>query len=382
MSFLSKTILTILLCVVQMATNASAQDRFDAAAMNAAVAAEQKDKADHPPQRPPGGMFLGLTGIIKQLSGKSAGSLADTLFGKGLEVARKSVVWAKGLGASLALLYFVVEGIAFMTGKNSSLKASMVEVAVPVAFCSYLLFHYDTLIAEFCGQHGLLSYVREMGGDPVDGFLTFYGQILSAVVKSIGNAGTNYLSTWSIAHPLDTVTALAELIITILFSLGVAIVALMGLAEMLGLVLIGPFLTAIGVALGPIFIACIVTPWTREYFTRWIGFVVSASLLTAIIGICINIAISLFDFYHFDRYTNQDEPTAMTMLLLLIILTTVNSLISQAPGIASALVPGSTGASKGGGGGLAGAGKALAKRAGNTAGGVKKLISKSAGKAE
>jgi type IV secretory pathway VirB6-like protein len=377
MSNLIRTLCSILLCLLVFSTEAIAQDRLDSAAYQSAVTAE---KENAPPKKAPGGMFLGLKGVVTQLGGTmsqaSGATLSTTLFNGGLAIGKGTLMWAKGLAASLAILYFVVEGISFASGKNPSLKASVVEIAIPVAFCSYLLLNYDKLIADFCGQNGLLAYVRTVGNNPADALMKFYGQIMTTVVNAITDAGTTYVKTWSIAAPLDTATALVDLVVTILFALGIALVALMGLAEVLGLILVGPFLTAVGVALGPIFIACIVTPWTREYFTKWIGFVVSASLLTGVIGICVQIATTLFDTFNFGRFAGTSDPTAMTMLLALIILATVNSLIAQAPAIASALVPGSTGASKGGGGHIGGAAKHVGKRMKNSAGGVKTLLSK------
>jgi len=377
---LKKTISAIVLFFLICTSAAVAQDRLDSAGYQAAVTAE---KATAPPKKAPGGMFMGLKGVVTQLGGTmsqaSGATLSTTLFNGGLEIGKATLMWAKGLAASLAILYFVVEGISFATGKNPSLKSSVVEIGVPVAFCAFLLLNYEKLIADFCGQNGLLSYVRMVGGNPADGVMKFYGQIMTTVVSAIGDAGTTYVKTWSIAAPLDTATALVDLLVTIIFALGVALVALMGLAETLGLILVGPFLTAVGVALGPVFIACIVTPWTREYFGKWIGFVVSASLLTGVIGICVRIATGLFGTFNFERYAGAADPTAMTMLLALIILATVNSLIAQSPAIASALVPGSIGASKGGGGHIGGAAKHAGKRMKNAAGGVKTLLSKSFG---
>lgn len=378
---LIKFIVPALLGLVLFSTAAQAQDRLDNAAMNEAIKAE-KDSGDKPTEAP-GSIFLGLKGVATQL-GKTLGvgsesSLSNQLFTQGKKVALTTVSWAKGLAASLALMYFVVECFAFISGKNSSLRASVVEIAIPLGFCSYLLANYPNLIEEFCGEKGLLAYVRSIGGDPIQELMKFYGQLLTTVVTSIEKAGQGYLNEWASWAPLSTLNALVDLVITILFALGVAAVALMGLAETLGLILMGPFLTAIGVALGPIFIACIVTPWTREYFTRWLGFIVSASLLTTIIGLSMSIAITLFNSFGFDQFANRDTPTAMTMLVILIILATVNALISQAPAIASALVPGSTGASKGGGRSLGTAAKSMLNRASNQASGVKKLLSKSRG---
>jgi type IV secretory pathway VirB6-like protein len=144
----------------------------------------------------------------------------------------------------------------------------------------------------------------------------------------------------------------------------------------LGLILLGPFLYAIGVSLGPLMISGLVTPWTRDYFTKWVQFLVIAAGLEAVIGVVLTIATSVITHLS-GSALGSDSPTAVSMFILTVMVMVVNSLIGQAPGIASALFPGHVGASKGGGEAMNRALKNMkpAKEAANAAG---RTVAKSA----
>lgn len=78
-----------------------------------------------------------------------------------------------------------------------------------------------------------------------------------------------------------------------------------------------------------------------------------SAALTGVINVILSIAASILgpNGLGLDKLVGK-EPTAAGMIIVTVLLVTVNSLISQAPTIASALLPGSLGAHKGAGQGM------------------------------
>lgn len=354
-NLITKGILCLAILINSIGSAHAGVDHMDNVAIMASMKQEVADR-EKAEKAAPDKIFLGIPDVIRQFGDTANNKMSGQMYSQGIAIAKATGTWAKALAGSLALLYFVVEGFAFMGGKNSSIKASLVEIAVPVAFCSYLLGNYETLINDFAGTTGLLQYIRDIafvgGGEqnPINILFENYKKVLSLTTESISASSRFYVTSWLSLHPLDTLTGLADLLLTAALALIIIFIALTGFAELVGLLLLGPFLCAIAIAFGPIFIAGLVSPWTRDYFIKWMGFLVGSAVLSGVIGVCIQISSVLFLVLKYDEYALVQTPTAMNMLTTLIIIVTVNSLISQAPTITSALIPGSIGASKGGGG--------------------------------
>jgi type IV secretory pathway VirB6-like protein len=138
---------------------------------------------------------------------------------------------------------------------------------------------------------------------------------------------------------------------------------LISIADVLGLLLLGPFLFAIGIAFGPLMIAGLVTPWTRDYFKKWVQFLVLSAALQAVLTVIISIATTVIGEVK-NQMMKSDQPTAVSLFILTILVMLVSSLISQAPAVASAMFPGHIGADSGGGDAANKAAKHVAKAAG------------------
>lgn len=350
-------------------TKAGAQDRLDnqgASAASAAQVALEKAKADLA-ANPPGAFFEKISSVAKTMANQNNASLAGSLFEEAIKISKKANDWAPGIAGSLLLVYLIVETINYMGGKNNSLAGVLFDAAIPAAFCAYLLVEYEKLIRQLAepgaGEKSLLEFVRNIGGDPIAALMGMYSAILQMVATTIGQA----LSNWGMSALTSGLGGIflgfAHTLVTLLLALVMIYILIGGIAEVVGLVLMGPFLCAVAVALGPIFIAGFATPWTREYFSKWLGFLIASAVLSGVIGVCISIATGLFSSFGFNDYTGSYTPTATSLLVAIVVVMSINSLIKQAPSIATALVPGGFGASKGAGGDMNNAVKGAAEKA-------------------
>jgi hypothetical protein len=312
----------------------------------------QTNSSTATPPASSGTFFSGMQNVATQLAARLSSSTADAMAAKGMEYAEKVKNPALAIGGALALLYLFVEAVSHIGGSGKSSMLNVIfDIAVPAMIASFLIGNYPLFIDKV-GQ--LLNVFKFQDGGIVNSIASYYGTILymisDAILQSL-NAIT-LKNLWS---------SLIDVLASILFSMMILTITFISLADLIGLVLMGPFLFAVGVAFGPLMIASIVTPWTRPYFTKWVGFIVGTAVLTGIVTIVLNIAMKLFStealgFSHYDNAT----PTAVNLAIALIMIMAVNSLITQAPSIASALVPGQIGATKADAGkSAAGAGESM-----------------------
>lgn len=336
-------------------------------------------QAPEPPvELPPnvgGTFFSNLSAAANAIKAKAGNSVSEGLFSAGLTYSKPTVAWALAIAGSLATLYLIVESIGVISGKNSSMIVVLFDVGLPAVFTAYLLINYEPLILTFAGKGGLLDFIRNIGGDATLTVMDMYSAVLKLITTSITEAWAGYTSAFKLGpNMLGGIFGSAINVLgTILFSLVIIALCLAGLAEIIGLILMGPFLCAIAVAFGPIFICTLVSPWTREYFGRWVGFLVASSVLTGVVSICVGVATSLFQTFNFAEIAGDSHPSATALLIAAVLIMSINSLIQQAPAIASALVPGSVGASKGSGNAVKDGWKMVggkAKAIGDTAKGV------------
>ncbi|MGX9697035.1 type IV secretion system protein [Janthinobacterium lividum] len=321
----------------------------------------------------PGAFFDKLDNGVKNIQENARRPIATTLFDAGLTIAFRTIPWALAIAGSLAVLYMIIEAMGVLSGKNGSMLTVIFDVGLPVVLCSYLLLKYPTVIKDFAGADGPLQFIRMIGGDAITSVFNMYSSILKMIASAISNSTATVLKTASFFNLDNTMVAIFDALITVIFALAIILLCFVGLAEIMGLLLMGPFLTAVAVAFGPIFIAGIVTPWTREYFSKWLGFLVAAAVLTGVLGVSVSIAATLFEQFGFAEVVASPTPTAIGMLIATITLMSINSLIQQTPAIANALVPGSFGATKTAGAAVKDGAKTAKDAAKSVSGGAGKI---------
>jgi hypothetical protein len=311
-----------------------------------------------------GGFFAKMDGAVREVGKKAGRDLSASLKTSGYSIAATMNNTALGIAGALGLVYLLYEVLQFLSGRTKSMLQVLFDVGIPCIFAAAFITQYGKLLPMF---EGFLDVFRNLAGgsaggadDAFTGILNVYTSVIGKITEAVQTAfltNAKTIGMWEGASKV--MVTVVDLLVTILFALAILVLLLIGVAEVLGLLLIGPFLFAVGVAFGPIMIAGLVTPWTRDYFTKWLQFLVISAGLTGVINVIFTIAKQLMDKVQIGAATTG-EPTAVGLVIIAILILTINSMISQAPSIASALFPGHVGVSKSSGGPVASAAKKAA----------------------
>ncbi len=323
---------------------------------------------------PPGSFFHNLTATASAVITKVLGVSTSTLTGTAKGYAGSLVGVGLGVGGALATCYFFWLFFQYLaTGKGTGgYFQILLDVGIPACVAGTFISGYTGYVSSLDAG---LDAVRNIAGDTgsmLSNLQGLYEAVFRLVDKAFEDAFTQLgvATQWNDEDGItgeaadklglpklgaDFLLALCSLILTGLFCIVVIVVAMIGLAEIAGLVLMGPFLFAVGLAFGPLFIAGLVTPWTRDYLSRWLGFMVSAAVLTGVLNIIVGLASHVVGGLDLSAITSDVEGgSAVQMAIIAVLLMAFNSIVSQAPAVASALVPGSIGARSGAGGAITG----------------------------
>lgn len=332
--------------------------------------------AEPAPEQPveAGGFFEKMDGAVRVVGQRAGRDLSGTLSASGYAIAATMTPTALNIAGALGVVYLLYEVMQFLSGRTKSMLQVLFDVGIPCLFAAAFISQYARLLPMF---EGFLDVFRNLAGglsggssDPFTGILNVYTAVIGKITDAVQAAFTAARGAMNISDgPTKFMVTLVDLLLTVFFALAILVLLLIGVAEVLGLLLIGPFLFAVGVAFGPIMIAGLVTPWTRDYFTKWLQFLVISAGLTGVINVIFTIAKQLMDKVAVANDTG--EATAVGLMIVAILILTINSMISQAPSIASALFPGHVGVSKSTGGAVASAGKKAATGMQNGAKGVR-----------
>lgn len=311
--------------------------------------AHAADPAPAPPVEA-GSFFAQMDGAVREVGRKAGRDLGATLATSGYSVAATVSSTALGIAGALGVMYLLYEVLQFLSGRTKSMLQVLFDVGIPCLFAAAFITQYARLMPMF---EGFLDVFRNLAGnasggagDPFSGILNVYTTVIGKVTEAVQAAfAASAKAVGMISGPTKIMVNLIDLLLTVLFALAILVLLLIGVAEVLGLLLIGPFLFAVGVAFGPIMIAGLVTPWTRDYFTKWLQFLVISAGLTGVINVIFTIAKQLMDTVQVGTATTG-APTAVGLVIIAILILTINSMISQAPSIASALFPGHVGVAK------------------------------------
>jgi len=357
--------------------------------------AQSAESAAPPPTAPAksGSFFTNLEGSMNKFNEKINTDLGRTMKHFAVnEIAPRVKQPALVIGGTLALVYLLWECLQFYAGNRSSILTVIFDVGIPCGVAAFLIQNYELRILQFDSMLDVFRMLN-LGGsgasNPTNQLMSMYGGILTDVGRAISALFENVVDVGSVlTAPGAYFSSLADFLATLIFTLVILYFVLTGIAEVMGLVLFGPFLSAVGMAFGPIMIIGIITPWTTDYFKKWAQFLVVSAALTGVLNVILSIAGSLLGPSGLGlAEMTGDAPTAAGMIIVVVLLLTVNALIAQAPMITNALLPGSLGAHRGASEGVKqaatqskdhaknGASK-MAGGAGKAASGVVKTVSK------
>lgn len=323
---------------------------FAAALFLALIATQGASAAEPVPPVEAGGFFDSMDGAIRDVGRRAGRDLADAMSGTGYSIAATLNQTALAIAGGLGLIYLFYEVMQFLSGRTKSMLVVLFDVGIPCLFAAAFITSYPILLPKFelvlDVFRNLGSHVAGGGADPFEGIMGVYTAVFDKITTAIRSVFTAGITTWTLVTegPQKFAMNWIDLLATLFFCLALVVLLIMGVAEVLGLLLIGPFLFAVGVAFGPIMIAGLVTPWTRDYFTKWLQFIVISAALQGVMNVIFTIAFNVMEKVGVAKETG--DPTAVSLLIIAILLLTINSMVSQAPSIASALFPGHVGVSK------------------------------------
>jgi hypothetical protein len=276
------------------------------------------------------------------LAKNATASVTKNLYSSGIAIGVKLIPGALALGGSLALCYLFVEVIKAMTGGKRRLIDVIVDVALPCAIAGMLINGYSENMDRLNNTFDLLR-MTSVVSDPITAIGSFYGSIFT-MIGNVIITSIKSIASWGFFTNGIVSTGL-NILLTLLFAGLIFILAFKGIVDMLTMILMGPFLFAVGAAFGPVFVATLVTPWSRDYFGKWFGFLAAAAVLTGVVAVVVSVVGGCLDALDFNNFATKtdDNPISIQLAVMAVILRSMNGLIKISPSIASALVPGSIG---------------------------------------
>ena len=301
--------------------------------------------------------FWASIGQIPAYLQAKIGNVTGSLQGAGMGLADKSQVFALALGGGLALLYLLYQTFLLMA-KRTNFVQMMFDIGVPCVIAGFLIQNYSSLFNNFVGPN-MMGQVTSLGGNnPLSATFNMYGTVFSVcsnvmenefglLSAATGGPDSGFIGTMKALMSLtnwgEIGIILLEMLVVCIFVILCVLICLDGVAEVVGLVLLGPFLIGVACAFGKIFIVFLVTPWTRTWFGNWLAFLIGGGMITAVMNVIMNIAGTMFGALIPAQLATEQTQAASgpaTMLEVVCILMAVNSLIKQTPQIASNLIGG------------------------------------------
>lgn len=307
-----------------------------------------------PPSAIPTQNIESMSIINKVISSVIGNNFVTKFVNSGKTIAAKLNGFAMYIAGILALWALLWEVMQNMINKKSVLDGFLNNVIMAVLVV-FLLQIYPIIVNDFMTLGTtILSLV--VGGDiglAVSNFIS----VMSANVFISTEVGLNSLTKLNIFDFLDAVVAFVFILAALFF-------ALLATVEILTVALVGPVTFALGIALGPLFIATLVSKASSVWFKTWLGYMINSACLTAILGTLItlisDVVTSTGVFVATPSSTgNYLAADALSLALLCYIL---GKIFANTPAYADAMLPGRSGSS----GASSGAGNAMIKGASAT----------------
>ena len=303
-------------------------DANAAAAANAGCSANKGWTAD-------ADTFTGVTGTL--LSPFSAAD--STIFTTATGYASRVMPNALTLGGILATTYIMWSILRFLADGGGNYTALVIDAMAPVAMVAGVLANYQPIVSDL--QSLFNSMIPAQGGISqqiatlAQGFMSGIGTALKAEWNSLGCAG------------ISGVAVLLHAFCVAFLMIIAALLAIVALAEIVGVLLTGSVLMGVGIAVGPYFIAAGVCRWSYDYMQKWLNFLMGALFYKSLISIvlylvngCVKSVVDNVTNYNAASGTGFPLGNAVALIGVMWILKHV---FQSIPGIASALIGGSGG---------------------------------------
>jgi hypothetical protein len=220
-----------------------------------------------------------LTGVVDSLLSpfKDADkSIADTAN----NLASQMMPGAYALGSVLGISYFLWASLRYLADGKDNYMGVVVDSLIPIGIGVAVLKNYSQLVS------GLQGIFTSMLVGPLSGGLT--GQIAQLGRGLLNGIANGYIAEWNAmgcTSLLSTLAVYFNAFLTLLLLFISTILAVIALAELVGVLLTGSVLMGIGITVGPYFVIAGITPWSRNFMDKWLGFLMGAYFYKTLISI-------------------------------------------------------------------------------------------------
>jgi type IV secretory pathway VirB6-like protein len=278
--------------------------------------------------------ILGVTAAIESVVGQN---LVNRFMAGGLQISAQMTEYAKILAGALLTVHILWQ-ITMNMVNNKEILEGVIEDLVFGAVVVFLLYLYPVIVKDIVEFGQKIMDLGASGGiaEAVSKFIrALWGQMATIFKESISQ-----LSSWN--GFLDYLGKSIDMVIALFFSFFALILGALALAEVLSVVILGPVIIGLSIALGPLFVAMLATSWTRRWFDQWLNFFINGALLTAIMAIL----LSLISNVLLNQLSSSVWGSSLTggALAMAILCLSLGKIISAVPSFADALLPGRTGA--------------------------------------
>lgn len=274
-----------------------------------------------------------LKAITKIVDAALGANLVAAFKNAGLGIAGGLMGGARIIAGSLALatiLWIIVISLV----KNESVLPGVTEELIYAIITAALLGWYAQIVNDIVGLgEWVLATTGGSLRQAVVGFVDgMMAKIIDVIVKGFQNVVS--LKGWLLGGAIDWAISILLLLVATYFMV-------IALLELIGVVLAGPVVIGIAVALGPLFIASFASQWTRRWFNQWINFFVNGAMLTAMVVVVLTLINNVVVR---DIGLAPSGFLAGEALALALLAAGMGKIFSSIPSLADGLFPGRTGA--------------------------------------
>lgn len=281
----------------------------------------------------------------------------DTFQKFGAEVTELVVNYGQQVSATLVteltpvvslgvVLYFTLSGWMSLSGRSQNTIGDSVISAFKIALIAYFGLNAGNYISygieSIQGLESLL--VKAISGQDANGVWDLIDTLLARVSQASSNVfetmGQKYDGAWEKASNFDVILSMF-LIIVLFWGAGIALVVVMTI--ILVITTVG---FAIVVGFGPLFICCLMFPYTRSWFDGWLRTAISLVVLNVIVGSIAMMTDSILTNYINEilKYSDSSEGSLgnlfQEMILVLCLLVTFVYLLKNVTNLTNSLVGG------------------------------------------
>lgn len=274
-------------------------------------------------------------------------SAQSTISTKANSMASSATPIALSIAGVLALSYFLWGILDSLAGSGDSFMGIAVGSLIPAAIVAGCLGSYAALVSTNGGLQGILSSFTQAatGSSNASSALASFAQqmfnvFMSSVKALFQGLGCINIWSWTVGIALQLIFGSLILIIAL-------VVGVIAVGELVGVLLTGIVMVAIGVAVGPLFVACAVCKWSAGFFQQWLKFLLGASAYQMIISVILSLVSSILtsaqDQISSVNPASMDSTAGVSfagLLGLLGITWVLTHLFKQIPQIAHGLIGG------------------------------------------